>query len=176
MKKEIEVKIAIISADWPEILSRKGFHLLKERLLERNLIFDFQDFSLFKGDKLLRLREYDGKVILTYKDKAESNKIYKIRSEIELEVSCLRDCQQIFQQLGLTVFFEYEKYRTVFEKDGCLVMLDETPLGNFFELEAEPEVIDKTAGLLGFSRKDYLTQTYYELFSKKSGSRRMVFE
>jgi adenylate cyclase class 2 len=42
--------------------------------------------------------------------------------------------------------------------------LDETPIGEFLELEGEPGWIDRTARELGFSEADYITDTYGALF------------
>jgi adenylate cyclase, class 2 len=39
-------------------------------------------------------------------------------------------------------------------------MLDETPVGNFLELEGTPRWIGRTAKLLGFSQADYITGSY----------------
>jgi len=44
------------------------------------------------------------------------------------------------------------------------VVLDETPLGNFGEIEGPARWIDRTARALGISRSDYITQTYAPMF------------
>jgi hypothetical protein len=42
--------------------------------------------------------------------------------------------------------------------------LDETPIGNFLELEGSPRWIDRTARLLGFSSSDYINRSYGYLY------------
>jgi len=44
------------------------------------------------------------------------------------------------------------------------VLLDETPIGNFLELEGSPRWIDRTARRLGFSPKDYINRSYGYLY------------
>jgi adenylate cyclase, class 2 len=67
--------------------------------------------------------------------------------------------------LGLRSKFRYEKYRTTFRLRGVHLDLDETPVGTFLELEGLPESIDRVAGELGFSPKDYIRGTYYDLYA-----------
>jgi adenylate cyclase, class 2 len=67
--------------------------------------------------------------------------------------------------LGLRSKFRYEKYRTSFRLRGVHLDLDETPVGTFLELEGVPESIDRVACELGFSPKDYIRGTYYDLYA-----------
>ena len=43
-------------------------------------------------------------------------------------------------------------------------MLDQTPIGNFGEIEGPARWIDRTARALGIAPTHYITQTYAELF------------
>ena len=59
-------------------------------------------------------------------------------------------------------------------------MLDETPIGNFLEIEGRPKWIDRTARVLGFSAGDYITTSYgslYRIYCRENGVSRkdMVF-
>ena len=47
---------------------------------------------------------------------------------------------------------------------GSVVMLDQTPIGDFLELEGAPRWIDRTARTLGFSSADYITASYGRLY------------
>ena len=73
---------------------------------------------------------------------------------------------QIFHELGLDLVFRYEKYRTEFTRAGKpgTITMDETPIGDFLELEGPSEWIDETASLLGFSRTDYILDSYVKLY------------
>jgi adenylate cyclase class 2 len=54
-------------------------------------------------------------------------------------------------------------------------MLDETPIGNFLEIEGDPAGIDAAAARLGFARSDYITDSYHRLFLLSGRSGDMVF-
>ena len=47
---------------------------------------------------------------------------------------------------------------------GLKIELDETPVGLYLELEGPVAAIDRGARLLGYDRKDYMTDTYGSLY------------
>ena len=53
------------------------------------------------------------------------------------------------------------------------VLLDETPIGNFLEIEGSPRWIDRTARALGFFDGDYITRSYGYLYLAYCRERRM---
>ena len=71
---------------------------------------------------------------------------------------------EILQSLGLNPGFRYEKYRSEWSDGSGHVVLDETPIGNFGEIEGQPRWIDRTAKALGITPTDYITASYVELF------------
>lgn len=96
---------------------------------------------------------------------------YKVREEIELEVADAGTLARIFEGLGMSGWFRYEKYRTTFRlpdsktwAKGLLIELDETPIGTFVELEGPAAAIDRAAEQLGFSKRDYILQNYLSLY------------
>jgi adenylate cyclase class 2 len=70
----------------------------------------------------------------------------------------------ILRTLGFAPTFRYEKYRAEWSDGTGHVVLDETPIGNFGEIEGRPRWIDRTARALGIGRGDYITQTYAPMF------------
>ena len=75
--------------------------------------------------------------------------------------------ETIFTHMGYRPVFRYEKFRTEYTKragNGGKVLLDETPIGNFLEIEGSPRWIDRSARLLGFSSEDYITRSYGYLY------------
>jgi adenylate cyclase class 2 len=72
---------------------------------------------------------------------------------------------RILRSIGLRPGFRYEKYRTTFRLPGLYVDLDETPVGVFLELEGTPKAIDRVARALGFSSRDYIRGTYWDLYA-----------
>lgn len=179
---EIEIKIKIDDSDINDIKKRilKGkFTLVTRDSFEHNTVFDTKDGRLKRSKILLRLRNRNNKNILTLKrpsSKAEELKNYKIREEIEAEVSDFENTKTILMALGFEIFFIYEKYREVYKKGKIKIMVDRTPIGNFLEIEGEVEEIDQTAAQLGFDKSDYITTTYYTLFRKKHKSGFMQFK
>jgi adenylate cyclase class 2 len=164
------------------------------RVHEKNVIFDTPQGGLAKHGQLLRIRtetpEIHGKskkaqvrprVVLTFKrpvarplaDDADHGAYasHKVREEIEMEVADAATLTKIFEGLGMSGWFRYEKYRTTFRlpaskkwAQGLLIELDETPIGTFVELEGPAPAIDRAAAELGYSRRDYVLKNYLTLY------------
>ena len=71
----------------------------------------------------------------------------------------------IFERLGYHTFFRYQKYRTVYKialNDGKVLkaMFDETPIGNFLEIEGTEEAVKFAIGVLDLKPEDYAITTY----------------
>jgi adenylate cyclase class 2 len=105
---------------------------------------------------------------LTLKLPAAGAGLHKVKEEFEIEASDCAVLGKILEGLGYHPVWRYEKYRTYFEsKDASgAIVLDETPIGEFLELEGEPTWIDRTAVELGFSSLVYITDTYGDLFEE----------
>jgi adenylate cyclase, class 2 len=75
---------------------------------------------------------------------------------------------EILNRLGYQNVFKYEKYRTEFRRVGeeGSAVLDETPIGNYLELEGPGEWIDAVAAQLGFTSSDYILDSYGRLYQK----------
>ena len=161
---------------------------------EENVIFDTPQGGLAKHGQLLRIRtetpELRGKpkttgpkqrVVLAFKQpmvqpagaatEGVSYGAYKVRDEIEVEVGECGNLTRIFEGLGMSGWFRYEKYRTTFRlpaskvwATGLLIELDETPIGTFAELEGPPAAIDRVAEELGYSKHDYVLKNYLWLY------------
>ncbi len=61
------------------------------------------------------------------------------------------------------------------------VVIDQTPIGDFGEIEGAPDWIDSTAHLLGLHTNQYITESYALLFFKwkqqtGSSARDMLFK
>jgi adenylate cyclase class 2 len=180
---EIEIKLRVPDpAATHELLTSRGFHQVEPREHEDNLLVDTQDESLRRAGKLLRVRSSRNKGLLTFKGPSVPGK-HKSRAEIETEVTDPGQFLRILENLGYSVVFRYEKYRSEYARDGepGTVTLDETPIGVFLELEGPPEWIDGTAATLGFRESDYITASYGSLYLQYkeetgSSSRDMVFK
>jgi adenylate cyclase, class 2 len=161
---EIEIKLRLPS-DISKIrrtLRKLGFRVAVARSHEFNTLFDNPKDSLGKQGKLIRIRRVGRHALLTYKGPSKSVR-YKKRHELEVYVSDAELLEKMFKNIGYQPVFRYEKFRTEFSKlsePAGKVLLDETPVGNFLELEGTPRWIGRTAKLLGFSQADYITGSY----------------
>jgi len=183
--KEVEVKVRLTDGrSIREKILALGFIVRIERCLEDNWVLDFPDQSLRQKRSLFRLREYAGKTILTYKGASELSKNFKIREELETEIHDGPDFLRIMEKLGMQLSFRYQKYRTEFCStennliQKVLVTLDETPMGDYLEIEGGEETILEVASRLGFSPADFITESYLALYLEKNPGTtemRMVF-
>ena len=111
----------------------------------------------------------------------------KVRVETETRVDDGPALGAIFEQLGYTPVFRYEKFRTewsqiassytaplfagdAFSADAAApaprshLVIDETPIGDYAELEGPPAWIDYTLARLGIDPATCLTESYGRLF------------
>jgi len=177
LKIEIEIKLRLPSklGKIRRRLEALGFRTKTRRALESNILFDNSKRTLRKHGKLLRVRLTNGRRVLTYKGPAEPSK-YKKRPELEIDLPNGASMEAIFIHMGYRPVFRYEKFRTEYVKrasDSGTVLLDETPIGNFLEIEGSPRWIDRTARLLGFSSDDYITRSYGYLYLAYCRERRI---
>jgi adenylate cyclase class 2 len=115
------------------------------------------------------LRQFGGsKFVITWKGPVEPGP-HKSRPELETSVGSLESMQQILERLGYQPVFRYEKFRAEFrdtteDHSGGVLTIDETPIGNFLELEGAAEWIDRKASQLGFTPQDYILESYGKLY------------
>lgn len=165
-KRETEIKLPLAGlARGRRLLRQAGFQVVRRRVFEDNALFDTSDSKLRSAGLLLRLRRCGQRVVLTFKGPALVGR-HKSREELELEISEAATFAQILARLGFQPTFRYQKYRTEYShpQTGGLATLDETPIGDFLELEGPPDWIDQTAAALGFRPTDYITASYASLY------------
>jgi adenylate cyclase, class 2 len=172
---EIELKFPVADPEDFQIhLPHLGFHLVTARTYEHNTLFDTPARDLRAKRQILRLREYGGVHTVTHKriDESANSDIsrYKIRIETETTVSDPQALAEIFRQLGYQPAFIYEKYRTeysIFDNATNAtphLVLDETPIGTYAELEGPTDWIDRTLAILNIDPATCLTDSYGKLF------------
>ena len=186
--QEIEIKLAIedIAA-----LRRKLRGLRAKaapRFFERNELYDTPRDDLRASGRLLRIRietpapgtltpsarrlGANSRGVLTHKAPIEgidpaAPRRYKQREEFEINFQPADRLEPILRALGYRPGFRYEKFRTEYtlpKLKGLHLDLDETPIGNYLELEGSPKAIDRAAKLLGFTAQNYITATYWDLY------------
>ncbi|MFZ1919385.1 MAG: class IV adenylate cyclase [Terriglobales bacterium] len=164
MAKEVEIKFRI--TDMRALaagLKRHGFREITPRTHEMNSLYDLPGQKLRKKGELLRLRKYGDAWVLTHKSRSRTG-LHKVRVELETRVDNGEQMDAILNALGFAPTFRYEKFRAEWSDATGHVVLDQTPIGNFGEIEGPARWIDRTAKALGIGPADYITQTYADLF------------
>jgi adenylate cyclase, class 2 len=163
--QEIEIKFR---AENPRSLARRllgaGFHLVTRRTHEVNTLYDLPGEILRSRKELLRLRQYGPVWTLTHKSGAKRDR-HSSRTELETGVADGKMMAAILRSLGYTPSFRYEKFRAEWTDGKGHVVVDETPIGNFCEIEGSARWIDATAKKLGVGEADYITKNYATLFA-----------
>jgi adenylate cyclase class 2 len=179
--KEIEIKFRVADL---RALARKlraaGFRLVTRRTHEMNTLYDLPGEVLRARRELLRLRQYGAEWMLTHKSGGIKGR-HSSRVELETSVGDGKKTDLILRALGYAPTFRYEKFRAEWSDGKGQVVVDETPIGNFCEIEGAPRWIDATAKKLGVSAADYITKNYATLFldwkqEMGSGAQEMTFK
>jgi adenylate cyclase class 2 len=170
MKTTLEIEVKLACDDLGR-LSSAGFELrpASPRHFEDNWLLDSSDQVLFNRGAALRVRSVEGKGWVTYKgvvrESAES--VLKIREEVEAETGEPGRMIDLFERLGFRRSFRYQKYRTTYTiaLDGgqVEVAFDETPMGNFVEIEGGEAQVLRVLERAGFSAEESIRESYPEL-------------
>ena len=163
---EVEIKFRV---DNLRSLARRlraaGFRQMTPRTREMNALYDLPGQPLRRRGELLRLRRYGKEWLLTHKARGKAGR-HKIREETETKIDDGKKMDAILRALGFEPTFRYEKFRAEWSDGKGHVVIDETPIGNFGEIEGSPRWIDATASRLGIQPSDYITQNYTGLFQQ----------
>lgn len=165
--RETEAKFYVLDLERiQKYLQDVQAHLIQPRTLETNIRFDLPDASLRAEGRVLRLRR-DTEARLTYKGPNQNGKGVMSREEIEFVVEDFEKAKKFLEALGYQQIFYYEKYRTTYELDKILIMLDELPHGNFVEIEGETEeTIRALAEKLDLNWEATIERSYSVLFEE----------
>lgn len=174
-EQEIEVKFYVRDlAKVEQHLIKSNACLAQKRVLETNLRFDTADTALGRYRRVLRLRRpapgftaNDPQGLLTYKGPTQSGQAISIRQEIEVVVSDFETASHLLEALGYQMVVMYEKWRTVYLLDQVDIDLDETPLGNFIEVEGpNTAAIQDVAQKLDLDWEARSGESYMALFNR----------
>jgi adenylate cyclase, class 2 len=162
--RENEIKLAFPS---PETAVRRlldaGAREVHARALEDNTLFDLAGRPLTNSGRLLRLREFGGSSVLTFKAPVPGEHRHKVKIEHETGVADSQALRSILSALGFEVVYRYQKYRAIYALKAVVAGVDETSLGTFVELEGAPEDVDEAAAALGARPSEFILATYREL-------------
>jgi adenylate cyclase class 2 len=168
MAIETEIKFRVDDlAGLEKRLEEAEFRLETPRQFESNVLFDTPARTMRARTEILRIRHYGERWVVTHKrlpDVGPGEDRHKHRIETETEVADGDAIAKIFESLGLVAVFRYEKWRSEWTDGEGHCVVDETPIGNFAELEGEPAWIDRVAAHIGVNRSAYITLSYGRLF------------
>jgi adenylate cyclase class 2 len=168
IETEIKFEVPDLSA-LAHRLQAAGFTLHTPRSFESNVLYDTPDRQMRARTEILRIRNYAGHWTVTHKrlpDDRPGEDRHKHRVETETEVADGDVLAEVFLSLGLVASFRYEKWRTEWHDGEGHCVVDETPIGNYAELEGTAEWIDRAAARLGLTPADYITLSYGRLFDQ----------
>jgi adenylate cyclase class 2 len=169
-ERRLEVEIKVPATDLGSVrmkLREEGARPSAAVHFESNDLYDRADGELANRGCALRLRRTDSGATLTFKGTARFEAGVKTREERETAVSDPGEMEQILLLLGFERRFRYEKRREEWELDGCAVALDETPIGDFAEVEGEPTAIRRVLRRLGLDFAQAVPHTYAELYRRR---------
>lgn len=171
MPQEIEIKFALKDRD---SLVRKlrdlGAELLYPETFEDNIVLDRRGELRTKG-ALLRVRKFGRYALATYKGTAAYEGGVKKRDEVQTGVESFELAIQMFDALGFKPVFRYQKYREVWRLNQVEVVLDRTPIGDYFEIEGPLELIRHVASELGMNMDSGIRQSYADLYRQHRRTR-----
>jgi len=165
LEREIKLEFTCIEEARAAVLATGATPLLGRRLQEDSLL-DTRDEDLRRRRCVLRVRMENGKSRLTFKGPVQSPAM-KLREEVETVVGDGEVVLRVLQELGLHVWFRYEKYREEFAHEDVIVAIDETPVGVFVEIEGGEQGIAAMTEALGRTPDDYITDSYRGLFLQR---------
>jgi adenylate cyclase class 2 len=174
---ETEIKLRMASPEAArEAVTRIGAELARPRHLEDNVLLDDERRTLRGRGNVLRLRRTPGEAVLTFKGPSQARPGVKTREEIETQVADADAAAYVLERLGFRRVFRYQKYREVYRWREQEIVVDETPIGTFLEIEGDVEGIHAAAAALGRAPSDFITDSYVGLFFASGGKGDMVFD
>ena len=178
---EREVKLRFDSPEQARaLILAAGATPLRCRRLQEDALLDTEDETLRRRRCVLRIRTEAGKSLLTFKGPVQPSRM-KVRDEFETVVSDGEVLQRVLEELGLHVWFRYEKYREEYAAEDVTVALDETPVGTYVEIEGGEQAILTMTAALGRTTADFILDSYRGLFIQhrekhRIGNTNMVFQ
>lgn len=140
-----------------------GGRLDVSRRLLSDVLFDSEDGRLRAEGTAVRVRRDGHRTFLTFKGRVQRGPV-KSRDEFETTVGDPEMAELILAGLGLRPWLRTEKFREEYLLGSARVVIDETPIGVFIEIEATPHEIDLAATQLGRGPADYRLESYSRLY------------
>jgi adenylate cyclase class 2 len=162
LEREVKLRFASPEEARTAILAA-GATPLRCRRLQEDCLLDTEDELLRRRRCVLRIRTESGKSLLTFKGPVQPSSM-NLREELETVISDGSVLLRVLEELGLHVWFRYEKYREEYSAAQVIIALDETPLGTFVEIEGGEHGILTMTEALGRTPADFVLDSYRGLF------------
>ena len=164
MAHEIEIKFALRDrATLVQKLHDIGAERLYPETFEDNIVLDRRGELRTRG-ALLRVRKFGRYALATFKGPVAFEGNVKKREEVQTGVESFELAIQLLDALGFKPVFRYQKFREVWRVRDVEVVLDRTPIGEYFEIEGAMDVIRTVAEDLGMHMDQGIRQTYADLY------------
>jgi adenylate cyclase, class 2 len=164
IEREVKLRFASPEEARAAILAT-GATPLRSRRLQEDALLDTEDESLRQRRCVLRIRTESGRSLITFKGPVLPGSM-KVRDEYETVIGDGEVVQRVLEEVGLHVWFRYEKYREEYAAEDVTIAIDETPVGTFVEIEGGEDGILAIANALGRTQSDFLLDSYRALFVK----------
>ena len=171
MAQEIEVKFPL--RDRGALLKKLhdiGATRVYAETFEDNIVLDRRGELKTKG-ALLRVRKFGKYSLVTYKGPMSLEGGIKSREEVQTGVESFELAIQLLDSLGFKAVFRYQKFREVWRIKDVEVVLDRTPIGEYFEIEGPMDLIRTISGDLGMNMDQAIRQTYADLYRQARRTR-----
>ncbi|HEX7708923.1 MAG TPA: class IV adenylate cyclase [Thermoanaerobaculia bacterium] len=171
MPQEIEIKFALKDrAELIRKLNEVGGERLYPETFEDNILLDRRGDLKTKG-ALLRVRKFGRYSIATFKGPVAFDGGVKKREEVQTGVESFELAIQLFDSLGYKPVFRYQKFREIWRVRDVEVVIDRTPIGDYFEIEGPLETIRNVVDELGMNMENGIRQTYVDLYRQQRRTR-----
>lgn len=171
MAQEIEVKFALRDrSELVQKLIELGAQRLYPETFEDNIVMDRRGELRTKG-ALLRVRKFGKYAIATFKGPMSIEGGVKSREEVQTGVESFELAIQLFDSLGYKPTFRYQKFREVWRVREVEVVLDRTPIGEYFEIEGPLDLIRSIATELGMNMDLAIRHSYADLYRQTRRTR-----
>ena len=117
------------------------------------------------------MRKFGKYSIATFKGPMSIEGGVKSRDEVQTGVESFELAIQLFDSLGYKPVFRYQKFREVWRVRDAEVVIDRTPIGEYFEIEGPIDLIRSLAAELGMEMEQAIRQTYADLYRQARRTR-----
>jgi len=141
--------------------------------------YDTVDRSLTAADQVLRVRTYRDahgtRAELDWKGRTRREGGYKLREELETDVSDGDTLAAILEQLGYEVTIAIDREIVQYDLAGTMIRFERYPrMDTLVEVEGTPEQIEAAIAALGMSREGFTSERLVDFatrFEARTGAR-----